>query len=672
MKTVIILNCLSKANKTLAIGLLILFSIHGFANGKDLPNPEFSARISVKNVSACGNGLDGEILAIPNGGVAPFSFQWTGPNGFTSNLDALYHIPYGFYNLTLSDAVGHTYSVNNIHVAKAYNPVITHNGAQSGACNNSGTLILYASAGVGPYSYSLDGINYQESNLFVGLGAGNYTLFARDAGGCVGTSTAIVVAANPLTISPYVRNSTACADDGQIQVFISGGTPPYLYSLDGVNYQVSNTFSNLPPAGGYNAYVKDGKGCVKKSINLTIARNAPLTVSASRTNSSSCVNTGAISIMATGGYQPFNYSIDGIHFYPTPLFTSLAAGTYTCYVKDAKNCSGTTTVIIGTTPINAYASVLPNNPCNNQGTFMLFPLSGNGPFFYSNDHVNFRASNVFTGLQGGTYTGWVKDSRGCVVQVNNIVVPVGQSLTVSATKINTSPCVNDGSITVSASGGAQPYTYRLNNGSYGANPVFSQLGSGSYLLYAKDATGCGGTINAAINVVPIVVSASSTPVTDCIVNDGSIAINHTGGKGNMLYSLDGNIYQQSNVFTGLEEGFYDAYVKDQNVCIGVQANVQVFSDCSSFSKTRKANDNAVIQKIQIGPNPSATSFNLALPNNIFGPSSIMVYDGYGRMVWQKSGVVSGNCSFGSDFIPGIYRVVVVSGNQRTTLAVIKQ
>lgn len=55
----------------------------------------------------------------------------------------------------------------------------------------SGTTVTVNRQGISrwiePYTYSLDGTNYKSENVFTGLAAGNYTLYVKDAFGCVAT-----------------------------------------------------------------------------------------------------------------------------------------------------------------------------------------------------------------------------------------------------------------------------------------------------------------------------------------------------------------------------------------------------------------------------------------------------------------------------------------------------
>ena len=61
------------------------------------------------------------------------------------------------------------------------NAQVTNTGCSSGPC--TGSIILTTTGGVGPYSYSIDGINYQQSNIFNGLCAGQFTVFTKDSNG---------------------------------------------------------------------------------------------------------------------------------------------------------------------------------------------------------------------------------------------------------------------------------------------------------------------------------------------------------------------------------------------------------------------------------------------------------------------------------------------------------
>ncbi|MCW5916900.1 MAG: T9SS type A sorting domain-containing protein, partial [Ferruginibacter sp.] len=118
-----------------------------------------------------------------------------------------------------------------------------------------------ASGGTAPYTYSLDGLNFQPSNTFTNLAVGSYTGTVKDSKGCTGTLNVTLVT-TLISVSTNSVNASDCeTPDGQIQIFVSGGVGPYTYSLDGNNYQASNSFTGLM-AGTYDVYVKDSKTCI--------------------------------------------------------------------------------------------------------------------------------------------------------------------------------------------------------------------------------------------------------------------------------------------------------------------------------------------------------------------------------------------------------------------------
>jgi Cytochrome C oxidase, cbb3-type, subunit III len=65
-----------------------------------------------------------------------------------------------------------------------------------------------------------------------------------------------------------------------------------------------------------------------------------ITVTGTTTNSSACLNDGGITITASGS-SGLQYSIDGITFQSSNVFTNLAKGTYTVTARNANNCKQT-------------------------------------------------------------------------------------------------------------------------------------------------------------------------------------------------------------------------------------------------------------------------------------------------------------------------------------------
>jgi hypothetical protein len=76
---------------------------------------------------------------------------------------------------------------------------------------------------------------------------------------------------------------------------------------------------------------------VTDSLNIVINVQA-LDLNTSLTNPN-CFgsNTGAISVIASGGFTPYQYKLNNGSYQTSNSFTNLSAGTYTVYVKDANN-----------------------------------------------------------------------------------------------------------------------------------------------------------------------------------------------------------------------------------------------------------------------------------------------------------------------------------------------
>jgi hypothetical protein len=106
-----------------------------------------------------------------------------------------------------------------------------------------------------PYTY-----NGQE------LLPGAYIFHYKGQEGCDSMVTVKVVAYPDLKFT--VQSSYSCASKPNGDLLVdhqSGGTPPYRYSLDGVNFQTGKQFDGLA-SGAYTLYIADGHNCIFKQM----------------------------------------------------------------------------------------------------------------------------------------------------------------------------------------------------------------------------------------------------------------------------------------------------------------------------------------------------------------------------------------------------------------------
>jgi len=395
--------------------------VQATATGTIIVNTPPVANYVRTNVSACNAVVDGSISLNVTGGTSPYNYTWTGltgigaaiPYSHPGNPSSINGLDIGYYNVNVTDAAGCQTVINGIHVQYAFSAFVTNNGSISSSCANTGTIILYANAGVQPYTFSLDGINYTSNNLFTNLAAATYTAYVKDGAGCVITKTIQISAAAPVVALPFVRPASSCSNDGVIEVYRTGGISPYTYSMDGITYQNSHIFNGLP-AGPYTVYVKDSKGCVA-STNVSVTQGAALNVSTVKTEASTCQNDGTIRVYASGGFSPYTYSINGGAFQSSYSFLGLPAGSYAITVRDFKGCEGTANVTINLNTISVTSFTNDATNCeSNDGVINLFRTGGVGPYTYSIDGNTYQSSSTFTGLAPGVYDGYVKDSKTCI------------------------------------------------------------------------------------------------------------------------------------------------------------------------------------------------------------------------------------------------------------------
>jgi len=115
-----------------------------------------------------------------NAGSGFTSYEWnTNPPQFTQQINVNSG---GIYEVTVTNAFNcsktKTFTIETSGIASIEDIIINDFQENNSAC------IQISLGSLGDYEFSLDGINYQDSNIFSNLNAGEYTVYVQDKKGC--------------------------------------------------------------------------------------------------------------------------------------------------------------------------------------------------------------------------------------------------------------------------------------------------------------------------------------------------------------------------------------------------------------------------------------------------------------------------------------------------------
>ncbi|HNW99278.1 MAG TPA: gliding motility-associated C-terminal domain-containing protein, partial [Bacteroidales bacterium] len=529
---------------------------------------------------SCHNSNDGVITATANGGTGAYSYSLNGGPNQSSNVFS--NLPADTYIVTVYDINNCSASTPEIIINNPAILTLTAIASPQVSCYNAsdGVITATATGGTGAYSYSLNGGAIQSSNVFSGLPAGTYIVTVYDIKGCSATAPQITIA-NPEGLKVMAKASfqVSCynASDGEISATASGGTGAYKYSLNNGPAQLSNVFKGLS-SGKYIVSVFDANNCSAATPEMIINNPPLLTAEAMISSQISChdVNDGIITVTAMGGTGTFSYSLNGGPAQTSNVFSGLSEGTYNITVNDIYNCSAITEfpiVITNPSPITIVTTNSPQVSCHDasDGFITATVSGGTGSYSYSINGGPLQVSNEFTDLTSGTYVLTVFDANNCSAVSPSIVINNPAVLTIDASI--TSPVLchdqSNGVINATAEGGTGIYSYSINEGPIQSSSVFSGLSSGTYVISVFDANNCKATSPeiTLLNPQPLSASVAITSEVSCYNgSDGAILVSSSGGTAPYSYSLNGELPQESDVFSDLPAGNYVLTVYDNMGC----------------------------------------------------------------------------------------------------------
>jgi gliding motility-associated-like protein len=558
-----------------------------------LPQPE-NIGVSVNALPSSCTSSDGSFSIIESGGTAPYTFSMDGGVTFTTN-NTFTNLTQGLYNLYIKDANGCMAMSGSSNVPYFSNyffcqqcRTFVYNGSVfHAACTNEGSVLVYGQGGTPPYQYSLDGINFITVNysshydanpyeyIFKNLVPGLYHLYTKDSTGASTVSVIIVPKSCNVAIT-YVGVDASCQqNDGSITVNAHYGNPPYVYTIDGINYQASNVFTGLG-AGNYSITVSDADGGTY-SIQATVYDKCP-TVTADATDDTCGQKKGTITATGTKGTTPYQFSIDGVNFQTSNLFTRLTAGNYTVTIKDVNGFTSITTTIIYNDCLQLSLAVSNTTCGNTNGRITATGSNGTAPYQYSIDDVNFQSTGEFDSLAAGNYTITIQDDNGLTATEATTVTNIsGPQITAGVTETS---CDNTGgSIKITSSGGTAPFQYSRDNGLTLQNDsIFNDLDSGQYILLVKDANGCtaGDTLQLTAPPTPKVFLGNDT--TLCA---GDSMVLYAPQITGYTYLWQDNSY--SYKYTVIQQGTYSVKVTNSSGCLAADTIFVGFRPLPAFS-----------------------------------------------------------------------------------------
>ena len=326
-----------------------------YENGNALirPLPQIT-QVNIVPVSGCHGDANGEISITATANTTDIYYSINAGDTWALNQSDFTNLIAGDYTVTVKDTFScqSDYTNNPVTITEPTAVSITDVSITEPLCNGSaeGSINITASGGTGSLQYSIDnGSNWQNSNQFAGLIAGDYTITVKDANDCqinYNSNPVTITEPTAVTINDVSINEPLCngSNEGSITITASGGTGTLQYSIDnGSNWQSGNQFASLT-TGDYNITVKDANACQTNYANNPVTITEPTAIEILEVSFNKETFRGAsdasITISANGGTAPLQYSIDGgINWQSNDgLFTALDSGEYTVSVRDANQC----------------------------------------------------------------------------------------------------------------------------------------------------------------------------------------------------------------------------------------------------------------------------------------------------------------------------------------------
>lgn len=535
-----------------------------------------SATSVITDVTSCG-GEDGAISLTPDG-PGPFHYLWSGPtSGQALEVGGPFQISglkQGSYRITITESATACPLVLPPTVVNGPGPVVRGINIDAESCpmEQDGAIALDMDGPPATFLWS----GGQQGPVITGLPPGVYAV-TISGGPCTYVVTDLEVpAAEPMVLGTTIR-PVRCAGgmEGEIEVTVSGGVPPYAYEWAHGAY--GPKLESLA-SGSYMLTITDAKGCSISSGAIILPASPVLDVQVlSAPPSCHDASDGWIRLLVQGG-QP-SYQVQWLDGGTGRERQGLASGQYAYTITDQAGCTwiGGPVALQAPAPLQAAWTAPKAETCQGAGDGSLSAEVSGGTQPYHFMWQDGTADSLRTDLPAGTYGLTVTDQAGCRVMLSPQEIGLANPLSLAVRSLQHPRCASlaDGRIEIEVAGGSGSYAWLWSDGA--TNPVLSGVGAGNYQVTVTDLLGCSATMAGLVltETSPLKVLVKGVYFPECGL----------GSEGDIVLSVFGvapYTYAWSNGFTGsdpkgLTPGFYSVTVEDALGCIQSLESIPVIN-----------------------------------------------------------------------------------------------
>jgi gliding motility-associated-like protein len=510
--------------------------------------------------------------------AAEYSFDdgltW-GTNSSISNL------PVGQYIVKIKSVAGcFSYPVT-INIRPYFSSFPSCSAVSPTFCGGLGSITVNTVAD--EYSFD-DGVTWTTNNTLSDLPSGDYLIRTRDSNGCISNFNNVELFSVFLDVPSFTYQNPYCGNLGSITIT----TPAEEYSFDGGNtWQISNTKSNLP-IGSYLLRIKNALGCTSP-YQYAYLRDFESSYPQYTILDAGCDTYATITVTTIGD----EYSFDGgITWTTNPVLTNLVGNSNHQIIVRKGTCESLTSSVY------VYSMFYPlpivsdyeTRVCDalNDGSENIDLTTYNSNITQNPANYTFAYYYTLLGAQNQSAQDRISNFTSCnLSNTNNTVFVTVKSpencIAIAKLKFNfidspkiymqdEYPLCEFKTVTIDAGPGFTSYLW--STGETTRKIIINQIGNYSVTV-TNNNNGllCDSTKNFQI-FLSNVATISNIEIQDWTLNENVISVFLTDNSiGNYEYSIDGFNYQSSPVFTNLEVGSYNVFVRDLNECGIIQSLV---------------------------------------------------------------------------------------------------